>query len=308
MQQKDKRKIFFISKFSGEKPCPCRLKQHHGHEMMNNCPCPPVNAANKSKGKIQSRRGERAEPVRESLDSPVDSSSPLRIKPRSIKDQTHPAPEPHAFGKDLTRQARHPEKKKVFKQLSVPYKTPSGKKRERERGWESRRRHIPQRKWGGAGNAARLTSSSGWLSASEPAEGSDPEPAQTRILRQPFLDRAMERADRDRRRFSQSESSGQVLCSAERARVRFWSLGAEQDGSGWPLCCASACFCGGLACSLAASACAALHGVFIFLVGGLPPPRALLRFSFRSFPVRFYNLTFATLGWTRDGPFTRSRD
>jgi hypothetical protein len=63
-----------------------------------------------------------------------------------------------------------------------------------------------------------------------------------------------------------------------------------------------------LACSLAASACAALHGVFIFLVGGLPPPRALLRFSFRSFPVRFYNLTFATLGWTRDGPFTRSRD
>jgi hypothetical protein len=109
--------------------------------MMNNCPCPPVNAANKSKGKIQSRRGERAEPVRESLDSPVDSSSPLRIKPRSIKDQTHPAPEPHAFGKDLTRQARHPEKKKVFKQLSVPYKTPSGKKRERERVGEQETPH-----------------------------------------------------------------------------------------------------------------------------------------------------------------------
>jgi len=45
--------------------------------------------------------------------------------------------------------------------------------------------------------------------------------------------------------------------------------------------------CGGLACSLAAGACAALHGVFIFLDGRLPPPRAL-RCYFRSFPVRFF--------------------
>jgi hypothetical protein len=43
-----------------------------------------------------------------------------------------------------------------------------------------------------------------------------------------------------------------------------------------------------------------------FWLEASPPPRAVLRFSFRSFPVRFYILTLATLGWTRDGLFTRS--
>lgn len=54
--------------------------------------------------------------------------------------------------------------------------------------------------------------------------------------------------------------------------------------------CASAC--GGLACSLAAGAWAALHGVFIFLDldGGLPPPRAPPLLLFPLLPSAFLYL------------------
>lgn len=50
----------------------------------------------------------------------------------------------------------------------------------------------------------------------------------------------MERADRDRPAAASVRSVSQVLCSAGRARA-FLESGAEQDGSGWPLCLCSFC-------------------------------------------------------------------
>lgn len=68
--------------------------------------------------------------MRESLNSQLDSSSPLRIKPRSNKDHTHPAPEPHAFGRDLTKQARQLEKGSNFRRRTR--RRAERRKRERE--------------------------------------------------------------------------------------------------------------------------------------------------------------------------------
>jgi hypothetical protein len=83
----------------------------------------------------------------------------------------------------------------------------------------------------------------------------------------------------------QSVSQSSALL-AGRARA-FLESGAEQDGSGWPLCSFCAAFaCGGLACSLAAGACAPLHGVFIFLEE--PPSSSGPPLLFPLLPVRFF--------------------
>jgi len=91
------------------------------------------------------------------------------------------------------------------------------------------------------------------------------------------------------RRLSLSQSSA-LLRGARACVSGVWGGTGRQSMAALPLLlllCAFDCSCGGLACSLAAGACAPLHGVFIFLDGGLPPPRAI-RCSFRSFPVRFF--------------------
>jgi len=132
--------------------------------------------------------------------------------------------EPHAFRRDLPKQAHKLEKETTLDKA-------------RHAAQRERRRHSAARKVGSSGLRARTQhgTSSGWssASASEPAEGSDPEPAQTRILRQPFLDRAMgggiARSCRAAAAAASVSQSSAQLCSA--ARVRFWSLGRNRTAA-----------------------------------------------------------------------------
>jgi len=155
--------------------------------------------------------------------------------------------EPHAFRRDLPKQAHKLEKETTLDKA-------------RHAAQRERRRHSAARKVGSSGLRARTQhgTSSGWssASASEPAEGSDPEPAQTRILRQPFLDRAMgggiARSCRAAAAAASVSQSSAQLCSA--ARVRFWSLERDRtavDGRSapstlrvWVRLCLFACGCG----------------------------------------------------------------
>ena len=75
------------------------------------------------------------------------------------------------------------------------------------------------------------------------------------------------------RRLSLSQSSA-LLRGARACVSGVWGGTGRQSMAALPLLlllCAFDCSCGGLACSLAAGACAPLHGVFIFLDGWRPP-------------------------------------
>jgi hypothetical protein len=131
------------------------------------------------------------------------------------------------------------------------------------------------------GGGTRHGTSSGWssASASEPAEGSDPEPAQTRILRQPFLERVMGeggRGDRSlapaarpaRRRLSQSS---RALSSAALVRA-FLESGR---GTGRPLC--LCCFYAAAALLVCLRLCTPLLLYFVEASSG--PPLHLFLYS-----------------------------
>jgi hypothetical protein len=122
------------------------------------------------------------------------------------------------------------------------------------------------------------STSSAWSSASEPAEGSDP--AQVRILRQPFLDRAIGGSLPPP---AQSVSRAPRLLLPQRACV---SGGLERnrtrsvDGGGSALPCSALLlpsFC------LLAPLGIHLHGVFIFRTP-LALPLSSAAFSFSSLP------------------------
>lgn len=88
----------------------------HAHEMANNRQ--PVNIANKSESKIQSPRSERAEPVRNLRVRNLIPAPQFELNPDLPKIAHTLLLDPHAFGRDLTEQARQPEKGSNFRRCT----------------------------------------------------------------------------------------------------------------------------------------------------------------------------------------------
>jgi hypothetical protein len=237
------------------------VTQHRAHEMVSNCP--PASFAQQFRNQNQAHEvRERSWRItEESPNWPLDSSSRgSELNPDLARMSHTLPPEPHAFGRDLPKQAHQLEKETTFDNA--------------RHAAHRERRRIPRHGssvLGGGGT--QHGTSSGWssASASEPAEGSDPEPAQTRILRQPFLDRAIGGG------IARSCRAAAAAASVSQSNAQLWGAraflepGAEQDGSEWPLCSFYAARLSAALLVCLRLCTSALHGVFIFWT----PPRAL---------------------------------